>query len=211
MIPLRRRPPGRRRAGFTLLEILIVMLILGVLAAYFVVSGGRIFRSSKTKQAELRLQELTSLIEQFRQIEGDYPNDALPAGASGNNDNAHAESLFLALYDADYTGQRPSQEWLVNTDGDSTTKAMTILPGRELMEFGDIWGNPILYFDHRHFEVEATVWAAAPEEELMQQRATARKQSTTGLWMNNQTFQLLSAGEDGLFGTEDDLGNFRDG
>lgn len=204
-------PRRARRGGFTLLELMIVLMILGILMGYFVVSGSRLFRGAAVRDTEVRIRTLENLLESYRQIQGDYPADRLPAGATANELNGNAEALFLAFYAPDYRGDRPRQEWLGNTDGDATTKSLTILPSRELFEVLDAWGNPIVYFDHRGYERAATVLAGPQDEEPFQQEVRARRDERTGLWHENERFQLLSAGEDGLFGTEDDVANFGGG
>jgi len=207
------RQPARTaaRAGFTLLELMVVLMILGVLMGYFVVSGARLFQSAAARDTEVRIRTLENLLESYRQIQGDYPPDALPAGAAANAENANAEALFLAFYSPDYRGDRPQQDWLGNTDGDAATKSLTILPSRELFEVLDSWGNPIVYFDHRGYERVAVVLAGPPDEDPFSQEVRARRDERTGLWQENERFQLLSAGEDGIFGTEDDIANFGGG
>jgi general secretion pathway protein G len=63
----------RRQAGFTLLEMLIVVIILGLLATLV---GPRLFRSldkAKAKVAKTQIELLATTIKQFRLDVGRYP------------------------------------------------------------------------------------------------------------------------------------------
>lgn len=200
------RPPAAPRAAFTLLELLVVLIIIGILAAAFVGMSGNFF-DQRGKQTRLRMTELSNLIEQYRTIQGEYPNDKLPSGAVGNTGNAPSEALVLAFFAPDYTGSRPDQEWLVNTDADESSKSLTIFPSKELFEIGDAWGNPIAYLESLHYGDAATV-VAGVDLEPWEQPVQAQRDARTGAWERPSGFQLISAGEDGDFGTEDDITNF---
>jgi general secretion pathway protein G len=92
------RRPTRRAArpaspGFTLLEILVVLVILGLMASLV---GPQVFKqlsSSKTKAAALQIEELSSALDLYRLELGKYPTseqglDALiskPRGAENWN------------------------------------------------------------------------------------------------------------------------------
>lgn len=197
------RPNAR---GFTLLELMIVMVIVGVLMTYLLFSGGSLFGDAKEKDARVRIASLASALVAYQTAEGEFPNDRLRSEVAVNQVNACSEALFLAFFDPGYTGLQPDQDWLVNTDGDESRKAMTSLPTRELFEIGDPWGNPILYFESLHYGDEVEV-LAGPEEEYEQQRGSALRHPTTGDWRQAGRFQLISAGEDGKFGTDDDIDN----
>ena len=71
-----------RRAGFTLLELMIVLVILAVLSAAFLVVAGGVFKQSNERKCLSRLQQVAVMLEAYRTIEGEYPDDRLPAGAS---------------------------------------------------------------------------------------------------------------------------------
>jgi prepilin-type N-terminal cleavage/methylation domain-containing protein len=205
---MQRRP---RRAGFTLLELMIVMVIISLLGAAFLVVSGRMFSSAQERRCRARLQQLAVMIEAYRTAQGAYPDDRLPAGASTNAQNSGSEALYLQFFHPSYLGELPNQEWLVNTDGDLTTRTLTRLESRDLWELGDPWGNPIAYFESLHYEDPALVYMAGPEEEPAQEQTMqALKDDRTGGWEESGKFQLVSAGEDGYFGTEDDIAHWED-
>jgi general secretion pathway protein G len=72
-----RRDPGARaaaQAGFTLLEVLVVLVILGLLAA--VVAGPQIFKylgTAKSEAAKVQVQQISSALDLYRLEVGRYP------------------------------------------------------------------------------------------------------------------------------------------
>ena len=72
--PLRNRRLDRRGRGFTLLEILVVLVILGLMASLV---GPQVFKQlagSKTKAAQLQIQELSAALDLYRLELGSYPS-----------------------------------------------------------------------------------------------------------------------------------------
>lgn len=65
---------ARRGRGFTLLEILVVLVILGLMASLV---GPQVFKQlagSKTKAAQLQIQELSAALDLYRLELGKYPS-----------------------------------------------------------------------------------------------------------------------------------------
>ncbi len=63
-------------AGFTLLEVLVVLVILGLLAA--VVAGPQIFKylgTAKSEAAKVQVQQISSALDLYRLEIGRYPTD----------------------------------------------------------------------------------------------------------------------------------------
>ena len=199
-----RRPPTSQHAGFTILELMVVMVIIGILMAAFVFSGASIFGDAVVRRAQTQMTQLSAMLEEFRQIENIFPDDRLSGSIAANAHNSGSEALFLAFFDQGYSGRLPNQDWLVNTDNDVARKSVTRLPNRDLFEIGDPWGNPVVYFDSLHYEDVQTVIAGA-DGFLEEQVVRAARNETTGAFVAPTGFQLISAGEDGEFGTEDDL------
>ena len=68
----RPRPTGQE--GFTLLEVLVVLVILGLLAA--VVAGPQIFKylgTAKSEAAKVQVQQISSALDLYRLEVGRYP------------------------------------------------------------------------------------------------------------------------------------------
>ena len=64
----------RHMAGFTLLEILVVLVILGLMASLV---GPQLFKQlggSKTRAAQLQIQELSAALDLYRLELGGYPS-----------------------------------------------------------------------------------------------------------------------------------------
>jgi general secretion pathway protein G len=67
-------PPSRPQLGFTLLELLVVLVIIGLLAAYV---GPRYFSQigkSEVKTARAQITGLEKALEQYRIDVGSYPS-----------------------------------------------------------------------------------------------------------------------------------------
>jgi type II secretory pathway pseudopilin PulG len=190
------------------MELMIVLVIIGILGAAFVGYGGNLLGDSHTKSALAKLRALEAMVREYRSIEGEYPDDRLRGNTARNTKNANAEALFLALFDPDYSGSRPDQGWLVNTDGDESSRDVSSLGSRELFEIGDEWGNPIVYFESLHYADETACSVLNLDGEEFD--VFAERNERTGSFYAPQDFQLVSAGEDGYFNTDDDLYSYSD-
>lgn len=72
---LRRRfHRGARRAGFTLVELLVVLVILGLLAAVASPQAMRYLGGAKHDAAKLQLQGLSTAVDLYRLDVGRYPS-----------------------------------------------------------------------------------------------------------------------------------------
>jgi len=77
----------RREAGFTLLELLVVLAILGLLAAIIAPQVIKYIGTSKTQTAKVQVQNVVAALELFRLDVGRYPTpqEGLPALVTAPN------------------------------------------------------------------------------------------------------------------------------
>jgi prepilin-type N-terminal cleavage/methylation domain-containing protein len=74
---------GRRRGGFTLTELLIVIAIIGVLASLITAAAMNALRAGRRARIALEIKNVTASMEDFKNQFGTYP----PNGMSGNYNN----------------------------------------------------------------------------------------------------------------------------
>lgn len=73
---LKKRKGSGAEAGFTLLELLVVLAILGLLAAIIAPTVLRYLGSSRTKTAQVQIQNVMGALELYRLDVGRYPTPA---------------------------------------------------------------------------------------------------------------------------------------
>ena len=209
--PLRCRRPASN-AGFTLIELIAVLAILSILAYFLYTNLGDAQGAAKQSLTEAQLQEIEAACSEYENEYGDWPSSAFAGedGAAPNELNVGSEGLVVALWSEAWQGGGLEEDALVNTDGDATRKNVTSFAVRDLFELADQWDNPIAYFHHRDYgRVDVYVTSDPDTGEEVETSAVARKSDKTGRWAKPRGVQLISAGSDGRFGTEDDLTNFR--
>lgn len=206
-----RRPLPSRRAAFTLVEILAVLVIISILFVFVVtrvLSGEETVRTESTRQFVSRLD---AAIAEYELEFGDYPPSTPPPALEGlpNATNLGAEMLFVSLYSRDWQARELPEERLVNSDDDRTKKSLTSFSKPELSEIADDWGNPIAYFHRRDYgKPQVYVTFDGQTGETLEAAVSSRVNESTGDPYNRTRYQLISAGPDGRFGTDDDIGNF---
>jgi prepilin-type N-terminal cleavage/methylation domain-containing protein len=203
------------RAGFTLIEILAVILILGILATILLTQLGGAEEAVRVQTTAQRLAKVEAAIEHYAREFGGYPPSSFQGDQEVANDgtNVGCEALVVALWSRKWDAGGLLGEVvdaLVNTDEDSSPKPQTDFGNRALLEIPDDWGNPIAYIERTDYGVTGRPYLTYDGETgvELESAPVAFKNSRTGLFYQAQKFQLVSAGPDGEFGTEDDITTF---
>jgi prepilin-type N-terminal cleavage/methylation domain-containing protein len=205
-------PQQRARGGFSMIELLAVLVILGILMVVLLPRLRGAQDIAEEKLTRNFLTELDAAIAEYETHFGDYPPSQFLEkwGPPSNATNVGAEALVLSLWSTEWGGVGLSEDSLVNTDNDETKKAMARFPAASLFELGDHWGNPIAYLHRRDYGKTVHYSTSDPTTgEPIESNVTARMSSKTKSYANPTRYQLISAGQDGQFGTEDDITNFK--
>jgi len=200
----------RAAAGFTLIELIAVLAILSILAYFLVTNVGGAKELVDEKATHNKLVQVAAMLEQYADAAGDYPTAAgMFPGAPPNATNVGGETLYLALCREHGPGFGVVDDELCNTDGDRASAQLEGFESRELYELADSWGNPIAYLHHRSYDrAETYATRDAATGEPLEGQVTAWRNEATQRFHGPRAFQLISAGADGAFGTEDDITEF---
>ncbi|MEZ6196096.1 MAG: prepilin-type N-terminal cleavage/methylation domain-containing protein [Planctomycetota bacterium] len=208
------------QSGFTLVEMLIVLAIIGLLTTL----GLTMLRSGRDEaeilEAKAFIQSIDAALETYkldRKI-GVYPPTTLESfnglGKLKNRTNMGIESLVVCLNSPNYKGDRileTYEKYLQNVDGDQSAKPLTYMGAKDLFEIVDPWGNPYAYFNAEDYDRAELARYTVADAESGESSIVTVKPWTSGktqTYRNATRFQLISAGPDGVFNTEDDIGNW---
>ena len=115
----------RARPGFTLVEIVVVILILTVLAALLMPALTGAQRSARRAKAVAEITQLASALELFKSTYGMYPPSYIVLRESdaydmGNPDHAHSVRMLRRLWPniSLNIGGSGSHSWDINRNGD---------------------------------------------------------------------------------------------
>ena len=204
-----------RRAGFTLIEILAVILILGILATILITQLGGAEQAAREQTTAQRMAKIEAAIEHYSREFGAYPPSSFAGDQEVSNDgtNVGNEALVVALWSKKWNAGGLLDDvvdQLVNLDEDSSNRQLTDFGNRALLEIPDDWGNPLAYIERTDYGVTGRPYLTYDGETgvELESAPNAFKNPSTGLYYNAQRFQLISAGPDGEFGTEDDITTF---
>lgn len=200
-----------RHHGFTLIEILIVIGIIALLAVALLPNIVGASKKAEIAETSSRVNMVVSIAEAFERVgkHGYYPPDDFVAPdftekpkINGINTGIESFLFYTHVKKQGINGTvEDKTDWLTNTDGDDGGVPIVLLGTTKLQEISDKWGTPLAYFNHTNYEKAQRIKRADGEEVT----ARAMKNKATGAWLNPQKFQVISAGPDFEFGTEDDV------
>lgn len=206
------RQATRGTGGFTLIELLVVIAILGLLVVAFVPDLLSAGEAGKSTETEVRIQALHNALESYARETGHYPPDDLQDPArkldvkADNGVNTGIESLVFFL------GQKragnvlaENEPWLANTDKDDHGAAIPRLNRSDRVEVVDAWRTPLAYFSAFNGGMERSQRIRMPEEFGGEDLTARALTGEGGAPLGGRKFQLLSAGPDGVFNTDDDI------
>jgi len=90
--------PNFKQHGFTLVELLIVVIILAILAAIVVPQLGSTTNDANVAAYETNLSNMRSIVELYRQQHGEYPGASASTGASCVNGSADGGAAGTASF-----------------------------------------------------------------------------------------------------------------
>lgn len=206
----RARSAGRApaRGGFTLIEILVAVAVVTVLLAISFPAVSAVRRRSQTRETEAVLQRVKLALATYQADFGDYPpSSPRRLGLRGNGQNDGVELMLRCLSTRAKGGPYLEVEdrQLGNTDDDRLPSdqdpTQSTFQTRDLLELLDSWSNPVLYLHNADYDAGG----AATLQQGGSTQVTAARSEQTGQYLGFKTFQLWSAGPDGLPDTNDDI------
>lgn len=203
---------SRSRRGFSLVELLAVIVILGILVAFLVTTLGGQSDAVKVNLTRTKVEQYAAEIATYERENGRFPQGTWKDdwGSPPNRINLGVEALVVQLWSVARGGTHLSEDDLVNLDADQSSSQLTAFPRRDLFELRDEWNNPLAYLERTQYGESFVYFTESPVTgEPIESQVKAVESAKTGAFHNPRSFQLLSAGPDGEFGTEDDIGNFR--
>jgi len=206
----------RVQRGFTLIEVLVVISILGVLAGLISVLITQAGKKRLEFETKTEITFLQTAIERFKNERGRLPPETMAAFAgtawaglsvSGNTTNECNECLLVALRAPDLgtrLDQLPGSDPYGNWDGDIWNKIPVGSDVVEANEILDAYGNPIAYITKNHYDDPVQIMLK--DGTIVDVQAVRRPNG--GAYYNPDSFQLISLGPNGKQDPDEKVDDF---
>ncbi len=199
--------------AFTLVELLVVIVIIGILLSIMLPALGTISNRSRQKSSLAEIQEISMALSMYEQEYRDYPpTDLTQLGLSRHNQINSGIECVVACLSANKNNGQPffsfSDRKLENSDSDISSIPLRQLtkstfPRNDLWEIMDPWNTPYIYFHNR--DINETIKVDYKISGQKVKVSPNLQRSKTGQIRNLGTFQLFSCGTDGIPLNEDDV------
>jgi hypothetical protein len=180
------------------------------------VVGGvvQMLRTARAKDTKALIITLEGAAERYKTGFRAYPPTDVatlaPRLRSPNQTNLGIEALVACLSTELKSGPfyHPPDESTAfcNTDNDALSSIPTspYYKTTNLLEYQDSWGNPLTYLNSKDYGTTARTTMVEGGETTYKVPLLAE----TKTFPNKHTFVIVSAGADGMLGTEDDVKNY---
>ncbi len=238
--PLEKEPTVTRRGGFTLVELLAVIMIIALLAGLLTPAVMRARNSARNAAIKAEIDMLHMAIMNYKNEYGSFPPAADPNPKLVASPTAkHLQRLFprcvattqLATANDPITPMNALVSWLSGYRNDPqnpminpATPGVPATDRKKLFDFDQTRlvgvtytpagkkGSPYVYIDSASYVVSGAIpqWSLTGGTyfPLRQPNAAGAMNDLNQPAFNADTFQILCAGQDEEFGTEDDISNF---
>jgi prepilin-type N-terminal cleavage/methylation domain-containing protein len=203
----------RKSNGFTLIELLVVITIIGLLTVALLPQINKVMGQGDSAATQARIELLRAMIEKYNNREGEYPPSDFAKALKGvkvkaDPTNMGIECLLIHLHQKSLGANfslEDKPDWLKNTDADDNGAEIPTLRTTKKLEVVDAWHNPLVYFRADSYRKPQEVMFGDEEGAGAGSIAAVSAMKDDRGYLASQKYQLISAGEDGEFGTDDDV------
>ena len=201
----------KRSKGFPLIELMVVITIIGLLTVALLPEITKVMGLGDAAATRARIDLLRAMIDKYEARQGEYPPSEFGKSlkdvkVKSDTTNMGIECLLIHLHQKSLGvnfSLEDHQDWLKNTDDDDNDALIPQLRTSKKLEVVDAWHNPIVYFRNDSYGRPQEVMYG--DEDADNQTTNVSAMKGDGHYLNSQKYQLISAGEDGEFGTDDDI------